>query len=206
MRVPLILFVLFAGCAAALFAMPGLQDLALIAGLAAVAGAVLLVLTAARDWFGPRRKYTGWIIKPDPRRVIVDGSNVMHWRDNVPDLGTLRAVLRQLTDMGYRPEVTFDANAGYLVAGAFKNSAGFADLLGLPRHRVHVVHKGTVADTHILQAARRTKAPIISNDRYRDWEADHPEIREPGRLIRGGWANGQPWVDIGPVEESRAAA
>lgn len=136
----------------------------------------------------------------------MDGSNVMYWRDNLPDLVTLRAVLRLLADMGYRPEVTFDANAGYLVAGGFRNSASFADLLGLPRHRVHVVHKGTVADTHILQAARRMKAPIISNDRYREWEADHPEIREPGRLIRGGWANGQPWVDIAAFPEADMAA
>ncbi|MGL4321996.1 MAG: NYN domain-containing protein [Paracoccaceae bacterium] len=205
MRVPFLLFILFA--AGTLFAalVPGLSDVALVTGLAAFA-AFLLLLGAGMAPRGPRRRYTPWTTAPDPCRLIVDGSNVMHWRDNVPDLATLRAVLRQLAEMGYRPEVTFDANAGYLVAGGFKNSAAFAALLGLPRHRVHVVHKGTVADTYILQAAKRTQAPIISNDRYRDWEGDHPEIREPGRLIRGGWAKGQPWVDLAPLPASQAAA
>jgi hypothetical protein len=205
MRMPLILFLLCGGITAFAAIQPGLQDVALIAALSAAAALILLFLAGMAPR-GRRGRQVPWAFEPDPRRLIVDGSNVMHWRDNQPDLATLRAVLLRLTAMGYVPEVTFDANAGYLVAGGFKNGAGFADLLGLPRHRVQVVPKGTIADIHILRAARQMQSPIISNDRYRDWEGEHPEIRMPGRLIRGGWANGRVWVDIDAFAETRAAA
>ena len=38
-------------------------------------------------------------------------------------------------------------------------------------------------------------APIVTNDRYRDWAGEYPEIAEPGRLIRGGYRDGVLWLD-----------
>ena len=196
MRVPFGIFLLSIAGAAMAATMPGLQDLALIAGLAAIASLVLLLLA-------PRpRKATG----PDPRRVVVDGSNVLYWRDNTPDIATLRAVVDHLERLGYRPGVVFDANAGYLVAGGYRHDAAFAQMLGLPIDHVFVVPKGTPADAYILLAARDAGWPIISNDRYRDWEAQYPEICTPGRLIRGGWRDGRVWVDMDALAPARKAA
>jgi hypothetical protein len=199
MRVPFYLFVLSVAGAGFAATTPGLEDLALVAGLAAVASLVLLVdglLSTRRD------KGRG----PDPRRIVVDGSNVMYWRDNTPDIATLKAVLDHLARLGYRPGVVFDANAGYLVAGGYRHDAAFAQMLGLPRGHVMVVPKGTPADAYILAAARDAGLRIVSNDRYRDWEAQYPEVRTPGKLIRGGWRDSGPWVDLATFAETRDAA
>jgi Zc3h12a-like Ribonuclease NYN domain len=199
MRVPMYLFVVSVAGAGFAATRPGLEDLALIAGLAAVASLVLLL----DGLLSPRRdKGRG----PDPRRIVVDGSNVMYWKDNTPSIVTLVAVVQHLERLGYRPGVVFDANAGYLVAGGYRNGAAFAQMLGLPRGHVLVVPKGTPADAYILASARDAGLRIVSNDRYRDWQDQHPEIRTPGRLIRGGWANGAPWVEIDAFAETRAAA
>jgi hypothetical protein len=57
--------------------------------------------------------------------------------------------------------------------------------LGLEARQVLVVHKGTPADPFLLQTAREFGARIVTNDRYRDWAEAHPQVREPGFLIRG---------------------
>ncbi len=196
MRVPLLLFLSCACAAAALLVVPGLQDLALIAGLGVVASLGLLL-------FAPRPPKP---TRPDPRRILVDGSNVMYWRDNRPSLPTLLAVVQHLKFLGYRPFVIFDASAGYRVCGAFRNAQGFAKDMGLlPRH-VLVAPKGTPADIIILAKARKKGLPVVTNDRYRDWLEQFPEIRTPGRLVRGGWRDGLVWVDIEAFAPARKAA
>ena len=196
MRVPLILFAIFAGGAAALAVLPGLQDMALIAGLGAVASLVLVLFT-------PRPRAPEG---PDPRRILVDGSNVMYWQDNTPRLVTLVAVVQHLEWLGYRPLVIFDANAGYLLGGAFRNAQAFGRDLGLPAKLVVVAPRGTPADIILLAKARKKQVPVVSNDRYRDWHAQFPEIQQPGRLVRGGWRDGRVWVDIDAYAPARAAA
>ncbi|MBF9034460.1 hypothetical protein HKCCE2091_09425 [Rhodobacterales bacterium HKCCE2091] len=125
-----------------------------------------------------------------PRPVVVDGSNVMHWDDGTPDLAPVRAVVERLTAAGYAPGVMFDANAGYLLRGRYLRDRDFAGLLGLPRDRVMVVPKGTQADSYILTAARDMGAVIVTNDRFRDWAEQFPEVRDRGHLIRGGFRDG----------------
>ena len=197
MRMPFQLFLASSGVAVFAVVTPGYGDVFLIALLAVGASLVLLLLAGMRTARQGQR---------DPRQIIVDGSNVMHWRENTPDIATLRAVIDMLKGLGYRPRVVFDANAGYLVAGGYRHDAAFAQMLGLVQEDVMVVPKGKPADGYILLAARETGAKIVSNDRYRDWEVPHPEIRAPGRLIRGGWRNNGPWADIDAFEPARAAA
>ncbi len=37
-----------------------------------------------------------------------------------------------------------------------------------------------------LDASRRLGARIVSNERFRDWAGDYPEVSKPGHGIRGG--------------------
>lgn len=191
MAAPLLLVLLsLAGIAAALLA-PGRSELLLAAGPALLAS-LLLLLRAARRGRG--------------REVVVDGSNVMHWRGSGPRIETVRAVVALLRARGLRPHVVFDANAGHLLWGRYAGPPDLARALGLPAQRVTVVQSGTPADPVLLAAARRRGARIVSNDRFRDWAARHPEVRQPGQLLRGGYRGGRLWLDpatAGPRRRAR---
>lgn len=188
-----------AGVLAALL-VPGASDLLLIA-LAVLAAALIVLL---RAW---RRLPAGWRGRADQRRsgrlvgratgryVVVDGSNVMHWKGNAPDLQPLLDVIAELSRRGITPGVVFDANAGYRLEGRYRHDHAMALKLGLPEAQVMVVPKGEVADAWILAAARDLGAKVVTNDRYRDWAAAHPEVTEPGHLIRGGYRDGRLWLD-----------
>jgi len=133
--------------------------------------------------------------KAEPNWILIDGSNVMYWRDNTPQIETLREVIAYLKQHRHTPAVIFDANAGYLLAGKYQDDHIMAKHLGLTEDRVLVVPKGTIADSYLLTVARDFDAPIVTNDRYRDWADDYPEIAAPGRLIRGGYRDGALWLD-----------
>lgn len=134
-------------------------------------------------------------LRPAPRlaeedRVLIDGSNVMHWQDNTPSLETVGKVVDQVRNLGYVPGVVFDANAGWKLFGRYLHDEDFARMLGVEVRQVLVVAKGTQADPFLLQTAREFGARIVTNDRFRDWTVDHPEVQTPGFLIRGGAVDG----------------
>ena len=198
MVVPFLLLLLSLAALAASF-LPGLTDLLLVALPAALASLILLLLAQHRP--KPRRPTAPAWPRPDradlkPNWIIVDGSNVMHWNDGTPRVETLRAVLFRLTELGFTPGVVFDANAGYKLNGTYQHDRALGRLLGLPEDRVWVVEKGTQADPGLLAAARAMNARIVSNDRFRDWAADHPEVATRGHLIRGGFRDGTLWLDL----------
>ena len=118
----------------------------------------------------------------------------MHWRENVPDLGVVKDVVQMLAAQGYAPGVVFDANAGWKLFGRYLHDGEFARLLGLEPRQVLVVAKGTPADPFLLKTAREFGARIVTNDRFRDWAEAHPEVQEPGFLIRGGVREGKVWL------------
>ena len=185
MIVPLTLFVL--SLALAVWgSQPGQSDLSLLALPSGLASLYLLARAALRP------------IAKAPKWIVIDGSNVMHWADNRPQVATLRTVIDHLTRLGYSPGVVFDANAGYKIGGSYKHDHALGRLLGLPEDRVMVVAKGSPADPMLLAAARDLGARIVSNDRFRDWAADHPEVNEPGHLVRGGYRDGKLWLDLDP--------
>lgn len=192
MIVPLLLLVLSCAAIAVGLVLPDAQDIVLIAGPSALAALILLL----KALFAPRSK----AIRPSQDApetwVILDGSNVMHWKDETPRVETLHEVLTEVKRRGLTPGVVFDANAGYLLAGRFLNDRDFGHILGLPRDRVMVVPKGHPADPTILTAARDLKARIVSNDRFRDWADDHPELRQPGLLIRGQYRGDRLILDM----------
>mgnify|MGYP001817714860 CR=1 FL=1 len=136
--------------------------------------------------------------------VVVDGSNVMHWKDGAPDIDTLRTVVNRLRDKGFTPGVMFDANAGYLLTGKYRHDRFFSDALGLPQDQIMVVPKGTPADPMILKFARDNHAPVVSNDRFRDWAEEFPDIVAPDHLITGGYTQGALWLQL-PQDSTKPA-
>lgn len=129
------------------------------------------------------------------KRAIIDGSNVMHWQDGDASYDPLHDVVRKLKSLGYAPGVMFDANVGHVLEGRYLDDASMAARLQLPENAVVVVAKGTPADPVILAAARDIRAVVVTNDRFRDWAKDFPEVRKPGFLIRGGYNSGKLWLD-----------
>ncbi|NDW54771.1 hypothetical protein [Aliiroseovarius sp. PrR006] len=128
-------------------------------------------------------------------RIVVDGSNVMHWQNGEPSFAPLHDVVGELKRLGFMPGVIFDANAGYLLVGKYQDDDKLAKRLKLPENAVVVVAKGTPADQIILDAARNLNAIVVTNDRFRDWGEDYPEIHKRGFLIRGGYKSGKLWLD-----------
>jgi hypothetical protein len=187
MRAPLFLFLISLFGIAVAVVVPGWSDLLLLAAPMALAAAILLL---RQQKPAPKRK------RPSGPPVILDGSNVMYWKTQTPDLAPVREVIAALTARGLSPSVIFDANAGYLLKGSYWHDNDFAAALGLPHGQVRVVDKGTPADPLILQAARDQGARIVTNDRYRDWLDTFPEARKRGHLIRGGYRKGPLWLDL----------
>lgn len=184
MKTPAVLLGASLLVAGAAFAVPGLTHTVVpVALIAAFAALVLLGRALIRR-----------TARPAGRRVIIDGSNVMFWNGGTPALETVDAVVRDLAGRGFLPGVIFDANAGYKIANRYQDDAELAQRLGLPADRVLVVPRGTPADVIILKTARALKAPVVTNDRFRDWAADYPEVAEPGFLIRGGLRDGKVWT------------
>lgn len=202
MIVPLILFLLSCALAGYLFLRSGavLTDLMLLALISALASLILLFLAP------PAKRDKGRAGPSKPEKwIVVDGSNVMHWKDEVPRLATVLDVVQALTARGYSPGVVFDANVGYKTIGRYLHNGELAKQLGLPEDRVLVVPKGTQADPYLLITARDLGARVVTNDRFRDWVEAHPEVCEPGLLIRGGYHEGKLWLeDAVPAEDAVA--
>ncbi|MEM6357124.1 MAG: hypothetical protein AAF844_15800 [Pseudomonadota bacterium] len=192
MKLALVFLLSSAGFLVGALALPAVPELFFVAGGLGLLG-VLLLLRAS---VGRRRR----------QRIVVDGSNVMHWADGNPRIEVLRDVVRHIESLGLEPGVIFDANAGYLVSGRYLHDGAFARMLKLPRDHVMVAAKGTPADVLILKAAKVHGARVVTNDRYRDWADRFPEIREPGFLVRGGYRNRRPWLNLAdPAAEKRTA-
>lgn len=147
-----------------------------------------LALISALVWVVLRRRRPAG--RPD-RPLVIDGSNAMFWRDNQPRIDTVKALVDHVAAQGFTAGVIFDASAGHVLFGRYLDDRHFAKLLGLPENRCFVVPKGTIADEYILRAARDIGARIVTNDRYRDWAGDFPEVTEPGHLIRGRFNSGK---------------
>ncbi|WP_225028980.1 hypothetical protein [Xinfangfangia pollutisoli] len=186
------------------FLPPDAAPLAQAAALLALAGMVLMLLIRPRPPIrrkaGPRRQ--------TPRRgpqVVVDGSNVLFWNDNQPNLSTVNTVVAHLRAAGMEPLVWFDANVGYRVGARWLGPDELAPKLGLPRDQVRVARKGAPADPLLLADATSRGLPVVSNDRYRDWTAEFPIVAEPGRMIRGGMRGGALWLEF-PGRARRKAA
>jgi len=173
--------------------------------LSSVSGVVLIVLAFGLLYVFVRLRSTlaARFAKPvGPKNwIVVDGSNVMHWQDNTPQLAPLLCVIEDLKKRGFAPGVVFDANAGYKLFGKYLDERELSRMLVLPLNQLLVVPKGIQADPYIIETALKFNAPIVTNDRFRDWAETYPEVTEPGFLIWGGIKEGKPWLrypDLSP--------
>jgi hypothetical protein len=172
------------------FILPGARDVVLLAGPCLIASLWLLLREP-----GQAAKPPTIPAPPARAQVIIDGSNVLHWDGGAPSLASVSLVVRALEAKGLTAGVMFDANAGYKIDDRYQDDAELARRLALPEDRVLVVLKGTPADLYILKAARAMSATVVTNDRYRDWVGDFPEVAERGFLVRGGVKNGAVWFN-----------
>jgi hypothetical protein len=172
MGVPFFLFMLsLAGATTSVWAYgPVLSFPFLICAISAAAAAILLLLARLRA---------------EPQYIVIDGSNVMHWRDRTPSMKTVQQVVSQVTEQGFVPVVWFDANVGYKIGDQYLGPYPLSRMLGISVRQVFVAPKGTPADPLLLDDAKTLAARVITNDRFRDWTDSHPQIKVPGFLVRG---------------------
>jgi hypothetical protein len=178
--------------------LPGWSDLMFLAGPFALASIGLLLCAMIYGCSDKRSR--------SKSTIVVDGSNVLYWKDETPRIEAVREVVDHLSRRGLTVGVVFDANAGYLISDRYRHDREMGKMLGMSQARVLVVPKGTPADPYILAAARDLGARIVTNDRYRDWVEDHPEIRMPGHLITGGYRGQALWLDLEESGARRAAS
>lgn len=192
MIAPALLFILSSFALAFSFLWPDWDDFILISAPMVLASLYLLLRASFR-----RRPEANE--KREPNWVIVDGSNVLYWRDQSPQFSAVTDVVQALKARDLTPVVVFDANAGYLTVGKYQHDFAFARQLGLPPEQVMVVDKGTQADTAVLDLARGLSARIVTNDRYRDWAEAYPEVLTTGWRIEGSYTGGK--LHLGASQE-----
>lgn len=194
---PTLLFLLSVTTAALCHVVTGTADspVVLVSMLSAVAALLLWLWAAVSRLRADEKAVTRRRAKDRGRPIVIDGSNVMHWQGQAASLAPVVEVVNVLIAQGFRPGVVFDANAGYKLAGRYMDDGPLASALGLPADRVLVVPRGKPADPIILETARHLGAPILSNDRFRDWAETFPEVRDQRHLRRGGYRDGVLWLE-----------
>ena len=179
-------FALLSTFAAAAVVMPGLPpDIAVyMPYLAFALGLMALWVAAGMVRRGLSRLVSWAFVKPKPV-IVVDGSNVMHWRDDVPSVKTLALVLSDLTARGFAPHVFFDANVGYKLFDRAIDAGDLAWQLDLKPSQITLAPSRTPADPLLIAHAIKVGVPVVSNDRFMDWRDQFPPIRDKGFLVPG---------------------
>ena len=161
-----------------------------------VALALVMAITLSRLW---RDDESGTTPPPKPRKkpakgqqeIVIDGTNVIYWDGEVPELYTLREVTHALQKRGYLPMVFFDASTRHHLKDKSLNEAGFAKALGLHPSRIIVCPAGTEADAFILKYANAEGLAVVSNDRF----GDRAQQAKGIKLVKGAIAKGKPILE-----------
>lgn len=108
----------------------------------------------------------------------------MHWAGE-PSALTVNRVLVALQKAGLTPIIYFDANVGYKLWGRYADARYVAPRIGIGANRVTIVPKGVTADELLLKFATGSGLRVVTNDRFMDWRAQFPKIRNKGFLVKG---------------------
>ncbi len=160
-------------CALGYLVYPDFAPVWIVAG---IAGCLLFFRLAPRQPRQSKPSKLDW--------VVIDGSNVMHWFDDTPSLSTVASVVEQLTDLGYLSIVWFDANVGYKVGSRYMTERDLARFLPVSSSAIRVAPKGSPADPLLLAEAVRLRGRVVSNDKFRDWTKEFPQLRDDAFLVR----------------------
>ena len=181
-----ITFVLLCIFAAAAVVTPGLPpDIAVYMPYLAIAFGLMALWVAAGMVRRGLSRLAFWAFaKPKPV-IVVDGSNVMHWQNDVPSVKTLALVLSDLTARGFAPHVFFDANVGYKLFNRAIDSRDLAWQLDLRPSQITLAPSRTPADPLLIAHAIKVGVRVVSNDRFMDWRGEFPQLRGKGFLVPG---------------------
>lgn len=157
----------------------------------AAAAAITLALLYRQRQTKPKRIRKSTDAKPNGRRIVMDGTNVMYWEDETAQLDTLRAVVDYLIQREITPIVFLDASSRHHLKDTSLTERGFAGALGVPQKQVMVCPAGTEADVFILKFAKREGLPILSNDRF----GDRAKLAKGIKIVKGVMAAGRPILD-----------
>lgn len=124
-------------------------------------------------------------VRPDEKKVILDGSNIAMWPNSYGEtergyIEPLREVAKILANEGAVVSCIFDANIGYRV---FQRQTSVEELEAQIGHGVSVtlMQPGRIADVALIDEALRSSGVIVSNDLFRD------SIKARGVLKRRGF-------------------
>ena len=119
--------------------------------------------------------------------IIVDASNVARQTpdplalDKTGRVAYLTSMRDYLMSEGYFPVILLaDANLGYQI----DDPASYLSLV--ERNILIEVHSGGEADEALIREARQRNAPLITNDRLRDWKSVAADVRRIPFLILPG--------------------
>lgn len=115
--------------------------------------------------------------------ILVDGSNILFWRECSAQADVPERVVRALIARRFAPVVYFDNSIGrHMRQGALEDLQALAQVIVAPAR--------TPADALLLAACGNGRRQIISNDRFRAWRGDHPQLQSrwlvTGRIGKGG--------------------
>ena len=97
----------------------------------------------------------------------------------------------------FRPGVVFDANAGWKLEGRYRDDAAFCAAAGPAREACAGGAQGAARRPSISEPPRGIWGRGSSaTTALRDWAETHPEVRAPGKLIRGGYRHGKLWLEL----------
>lgn len=123
--------------------------------------------------------------------IVVDGSNVLYWDNQVPSIKTVRNVLNRLIEVGFSPIVWFDANVGHVVGTRYFNAHDLARHLPVSADQIFVSDRGVPADPSVIAKAKQLGVRVVTNDRFRDWAKAHPEVQNQTFFVRGKVTHGR---------------
>lgn len=113
--------------------------------------------------------------------IAVDGSNVLFWQGGQKLVHVPLLVTRALIARRFDPVVYFDHSIHlHMPKEAIEALTALAPVV--------IADKGTPADALLLETIG--KGQIVSNDRYRDWRAKYPQLRNDA-LVTGSIGKGR---------------
>jgi len=107
-------------------------------------------------------------------KVIIDGSNVAHYKknkDHEPQLSNILAAVDMLEKKGDEFVVIVDASLRHDI----DNKEEFKELL--ENENVEQVESGNNADHFIVELAEKENAKILSNDKFRDFSDEFKDLQ-----------------------------